>query len=795
MRKSDRIPAPYVPAKPVNYIFSTFLTSLLCISFTLMLTSTYLLKVNEPVFVSGVILMAFLATSIHILTEKKKWVSRMLLFLSLIVPALLTYFRVSSFRDGMDTLLFALKRYTFRAIPFTFVEAEDPKAALTEFLLLINIIPVLFTSFVITRRKNIILSVIFFIPFLFASVALNYKFPKQIWCELAIAGVLLLCFFQSLRKSNRVDSDRKLCILAIPALCMAFLVGLWFPQNGYDKQELASRQLKSLEHFFKRDGISSEEPESDLDKLIKDMSQNYMGSIVMHEDENGSIYIMRQEMESLNQVGHFDPPDYTVLNVTRRENELASGYTPTSHLYIRNMTLNTYTGHEWLLSEDEPDSDSIYGSEIYPEYVEAPYLLLIDGSALADVFYYPPCYTDWYMSSRHDDVPSRISLNVQSRTGYTGSAENKYAVGNIPVRRAEDIWTEEYLEYVNSANLYVPEETREGILDSGILPEWYMDIYEGRITCSDYDKVIAVTSFVSQLHPYDKHTDFPPADEDFVLWFMTESPTGFCVHYASTSVILLRMLGVPARYCSGYMVDGIYESGVTYDVSTKDAHAWFEFFSPEFGWIMGDATPGNKLVAADFDVNAVMKEYNIPSEVDSLNLIPKTSGRNATPTPAQKDPTASSSGNTQGGPADPSSGSTGTASDKSKEEKGKNGSISKFFSKNRKLLMWIGGILLVLILIRAIYSAVWKRAFRQKNINARARAYYHYFSWIGKKWKKRPYSRARTIAQKAVFSEDGITDDELKALIESGKLGIQNAKKTQPWYRRVSVKMLYEVKV
>ena len=50
-------------------------------------------------------------------------------------------------------------------------------------------------------------------------------------------------------------------------------------------------------------------------------------------------------------------------------------------------------------------------------------------------------------------------------------------------------------------------------------------------------------------------------------------------------------------------------------------------------------------------------------------------------------------------------------------------------------------------------------------------------------------------ALKATFSEEGITEEELDALISSGKQGLANTRKKQPWYKRVPVRLLFEVKV
>ena len=38
-------------------------------------------------------------------------------------------------------------------------------------------------------------------------------------------------------------------------------------------------------------------------------------------------------------------------------------------------------------------------------------------------------------------------------------------------------------------------------------------------------------------------------------YFLTENKKGYCMHFASAGVLLLRAAGVPARYVEGYVVN------------------------------------------------------------------------------------------------------------------------------------------------------------------------------------------------------------------------------------------------
>ena len=61
--------------------------------------------------------------------------------------------------------------------------------------------------------------------------------------------------------------------------------------------------------------------------------------------------------------------------------------------------------------------------------------------------------------------------------------------------------------------------------------------------------------------------------------------------------MLTRLLGIPARFVTGYTA-GIPGKDGSYVVKTTDAHAWTEVYFPAFGWIRFEPTPGGQGPAA-----------------------------------------------------------------------------------------------------------------------------------------------------------------------------------------------------
>ena len=72
--------------------------------------------------------------------------------------------------------------------------------------------------------------------------------------------------------------------------------------------------------------------------------------------------------------------------------------------------------------------------------------------------------------------------------------------------------------------------------------------------------------------------------------FLFESKQGFCEHYASSFVFLMRAAGVPARVVTGYLGGEYNEIGNYYIVRQSDAHAWAEIWLAGQGWVRVDPT-------------------------------------------------------------------------------------------------------------------------------------------------------------------------------------------------------------
>lgn len=95
---------------------------------------------------------------------------------------------------------------------------------------------------------------------------------------------------------------------------------------------------------------------------------------------------------------------------------------------------------------------------------------------------------------------------------------------------------------------------------------------------------------------YTKQPQALPSGVDPVEYFLGESHEGYCMHYASSAVLVLRKLGVPARYATGYIVDsGSFKDvalGYQANIMDSRAHAWVEIYLGGIGWVPVEVTKG-----------------------------------------------------------------------------------------------------------------------------------------------------------------------------------------------------------
>ena len=107
-----------------------------------------------------------------------------------------------------------------------------------------------------------------------------------------------------------------------------------------------------------------------------------------------------------------------------------------------------------------------------------------------------------------------------------------------------------------------------------------------------YDKVRALEAWMGSHTKYSLDAPLARQDVDVVDDFLFNVRTGWCEQIASSLVVTLRSLGIPARLATGFVPGDRSRFTDEWVVRAKHAHAWAEVYFPGVGWQAFDPTAG-----------------------------------------------------------------------------------------------------------------------------------------------------------------------------------------------------------
>lgn len=145
---------------------------------------------------------------------------------------------------------------------------------------------------------------------------------------------------------------------------------------------------------------------------------------------------------------------------------------------------------------------------------------------------------------------------------------------------------------------YGPDTVPDGVL---VTPEARALLDEFRAAGDNpYDVAKAM---VDVFHDTSRFTYRPnitdvPCDDLSVVDCFAVYRQGFCEYYASTMIMLLREIGIPARLVEGFLPGERDPATGRSTVRNDDAHAWVQVYFPGSGWIDFDPTGGSRSVLA-----------------------------------------------------------------------------------------------------------------------------------------------------------------------------------------------------
>lgn len=149
-----------------------------------------------------------------------------------------------------------------------------------------------------------------------------------------------------------------------------------------------------------------------------------------------------------------------------------------------------------------------------------------------------------------------------------------------------------YRAFVYKNYLDVPDEIKK------TLEKYYTKGTIDSLKGKNYETVVDfLRKYYLQKLTYSPEIENLPAGSDFIANFL-KTGSGYDVHFATLSVMLLRSTGIPARYVEGYYLPHSYvdpyaeTKNAELDVMDSFAHAWAEIYIDKVGWVPAELTPG-----------------------------------------------------------------------------------------------------------------------------------------------------------------------------------------------------------
>ncbi|MDO5410398.1 MAG: transglutaminase domain-containing protein [Lachnospiraceae bacterium] len=226
-------------------------------------------------------------------------------------------------------------------------------------------------------------------------------------------------------------------------------------------------------------------------------------------------------------------------------------------------------------------------------------------------------YTDnrWKTINREDPVFYSLDfIDLDGRKSYATASEmrilSEMTAGRIQVKSKGMFSGTERLvcstadtmkdSVIAEASWEVPKEIHDMLRSefSGVFDQDFNEVSEKEIA-AEIGQLLDETAY------YTLSPGKAPKDKDFVTWFLTDNKRGYCMHFASAGVMMLREAGLISRYAEGCFVSASdweqREDGSWYaQIKDSAAHAWAEIYREEMGaWVPLELTPAYQGELAD----------------------------------------------------------------------------------------------------------------------------------------------------------------------------------------------------
>ena len=510
-----------------------------------------------------------------------------------------------------------------------------------------------------------------------------------------VATTALLILTQHQRSQNQWAGAKLSFIMAVPVAALIVLIAAIWPKDTYERPVWPDETRQEL--IYRLSTLTA--------KPVVTETPETTGP-----DISAAVAAVEKYEEDLSKAG---PRQYFGLQVMQVK-------APDSGIrYLRGMSYAQYSENVWY----SPDPDA------YPELHFSSVTAGASGSdvktlSVRTMAQHTELFTPYHLFSLPEG-----SVTVNDSFIFDPNQPKEYSLDYCDGLTDSNGLPPRYEQYVSEYYTQVPEELWDALFDIAYA--------QGLFGMEVSQRPDAVAEFISQCARYDLNTPAVPEGKDFVMWFLNESETGYCVHFATAACMLLRTVDIPARYVTGYMTQATANQWSS--VHDYAAHAWVEYYVPGVGWVPLEVTP-----PADNAVSVVQNPeetpVNSPDLPEESEPVPEVSQE-----PPVQDEELPDENSVIGGADAP----------------------TKIMVKGR-LPIWPFAVVIVPALpfaLRAVVLAYRKRRYNRCSVNSKALLLWTRIAKLTKALKKPEDKELYALAQKARFSQHTLSMDEL-ALFE-----------------------------
>lgn len=551
----------------------------------------------------------------------------------------------------------------------------------TGFFVLLSLILNGLFSFLISRIKSIKIAGLLSIALLVPCFVLVNTLPDLVPLLIIFTVLFALYFSSQTRQLNYAHSGVITAVCAVILAVLITVLAVINPVADYERPKWQDNMLNTVQALT---GMKTYNGSGKISSALAEVGNNVSSEV------------------DFSNAGALKQTGTKVMTVVTDLN---------GRIYLKGMSYANYENNKWSVLTDEQAND--YPQDFQAFIMTANYqersTVTIDTVNKESIV-----YTPYYLASINDTfspVCDVLVSNSDKATNYSMSVMpySESELDNFSMDFSSQVY--DYDNFVKSYYLKLPYDTKLAMLKIA---------EENNLTgVSTQNIPQAVKQFVSHSASYSLNTQKVPDGRDVAEWFLNDAETGYCMHFANAAAVMLRALGVPARYVTGYCADVVDGKAI---VTSDNAHAWVEYYDSSIGWIPLDAT------SSDFEVPQATESVQTTTQAQTTSPTVQPTTQAQTTKPVKTEVKAKIS--------------------------------------TPAIIVIIILLIIALEILRIIFIRYYRKySFTHKDYKSRVICIYRYLNKLSVHSKVRIPKKIENICTKAKFSTHNISDEEYKIVL------------------------------